>query len=76
MADVMVEEPTTTRLGRVITPSTRVREASGSNNISTVRTSKKSLTQVELTAVKKAASLIKEKQSGKDRSRDMLKKIG
>jgi hypothetical protein len=31
---------------------------------------------VELTAVKKAASFIEEKQSGKDGSRDMLKKIG
>jgi hypothetical protein len=72
----MVEEPTTTRSGRVITPSTRVREASGSDNISAVRTSKKSMTQVELTAVKKAAGLIEEKQSGKDGSKDMLKKIG
>lgn len=72
----MVEEPTTTRSGRVITPSTRVREASGSDNISTVRTSKKSMTQVELTAVKKAAGLIEEKQNGKDGNRDMLKKIG
>uniref|UniRef100_A0A093VFM2 Uncharacterized protein n=1 Tax=Talaromyces marneffei PM1 TaxID=1077442 RepID=A0A093VFM2_TALMA len=76
MADAMVEEPTTTRSGRVITPSTRVREASGSDIISAVRTSKKSMTQVELTAVKKAAGLIEEKQSGKDGSRDMLKKIG
>ncbi|EED14511.1 conserved hypothetical protein [Talaromyces stipitatus ATCC 10500] len=73
MADAMVEEPaTTTRAGRVITPST----ASGSDNISAVRTSKKSMTQVELTAVKKAAGLIEEKQSGKDGNRDMLKKIG
>jgi len=76
MADAMVEEPTTTRSGRVITPSTRVREALGSDNISTVRTSKKSMTQVELTAVKKAAGLIEEKQNGKDGNRDMLKKIG
>uniref|UniRef100_A0A093XK07 Uncharacterized protein n=1 Tax=Talaromyces marneffei PM1 TaxID=1077442 RepID=A0A093XK07_TALMA len=37
---------------------------------------KKSMTQVELTAVKKAAGLIEEKQSGKDGNRDMLKKIG
>jgi hypothetical protein len=37
--------------------------------------SKKLLTQVELTAVKKATSLIKKKQSGKDGSRDILKKI-
>ncbi|KAE8548278.1 hypothetical protein EYB25_010072 [Talaromyces marneffei] len=72
----MVEEPTTTRSGRVVTPSTRVREASGSDIISAVRTSKKSMTQVELTAVKKAAGLIEEKQSGKDGNRDMLKKIG
>uniref|UniRef100_A0A093V3N6 Leucine-rich repeat protein SHOC-2 n=1 Tax=Talaromyces marneffei PM1 TaxID=1077442 RepID=A0A093V3N6_TALMA len=73
----MVEEPaTTTRSGRVITPSTRAREAAGSDNISAVRTSKKSMTQVELTAVKKAAGLIKEKQNGKDGNRDMLKKIG
>uniref|UniRef100_A0A093ULM0 Putative ATP-dependent RNA helicase rha-2 n=1 Tax=Talaromyces marneffei PM1 TaxID=1077442 RepID=A0A093ULM0_TALMA len=51
MADAMVEEPaTTTRSGRVITPSTRAREAAGSDNISAVRTSKKSMTQVELTA--------------------------
>uniref|UniRef100_A0A093X752 Uncharacterized protein n=1 Tax=Talaromyces marneffei PM1 TaxID=1077442 RepID=A0A093X752_TALMA len=57
-------------------PSTRAREASGSDNISAVRTSKKSMTQVELTAVKKAAGLIEEKQSGKDGNRDMLKKIG
>ncbi|KAF3389774.1 hypothetical protein DPV78_011698 [Talaromyces pinophilus] len=76
MADAMVEEPTTMRSGRVIIPSTRVRETSCSDNISAVRTSKKSLTQVELIVVKKAAGLIKEKQSGKDRSRDMLKKIG
>ncbi|EED17169.1 conserved hypothetical protein [Talaromyces stipitatus ATCC 10500] len=77
MADAMVEESaTTTRSGRVITPSTRAREASGSDNISAVRTSKKSMTQVELTAVKKAAGLIEEKQSGKDGNRDMLKKIG
>ncbi|EEA23611.1 hypothetical protein PMAA_101940 [Talaromyces marneffei ATCC 18224] len=34
------------------------------------------MTQVELTAVKKAAGLIEEKQSGKDGNRDMLKKIG
>uniref|UniRef100_A0A093UV14 Nucleic-acid-binding protein from mobile element jockey n=1 Tax=Talaromyces marneffei PM1 TaxID=1077442 RepID=A0A093UV14_TALMA len=73
----MVEEPaTTTRSGRVITPSTRAREAAGSDNISAVRTSKKSMTQVELTAVKKAAGLIEEKQNGKDGNRDMLKKIG
>ncbi|KAL3708730.1 hypothetical protein TMatcc_006714 [Talaromyces marneffei ATCC 18224] len=73
----MVEEPaTTTRSGRVITPSTRAREAAGSDNISAVRTSKKSMTQVELTAVKKAAGLIKEKQNGKDGNRDILKKIG
>uniref|UniRef100_A0A093V1R4 Enolase n=2 Tax=Talaromyces marneffei PM1 TaxID=1077442 RepID=A0A093V1R4_TALMA len=76
MADAMVEEPTTTRSGRVVTPSTRVREASGSDIISAVRTSKKSMTQVELTAVKKAAGLIEEKQSGKDGNRDMLKRIG
>ncbi|KAL3713548.1 hypothetical protein TMatcc_002251 [Talaromyces marneffei ATCC 18224] len=77
MADAMVEEPaTTTRSGRVITPSTRAREAAGSDNISAVRTSKKSMTQVELTAVKKAAGLIEEKQNGKDGNRDMLKKIG
>uniref|UniRef100_A0A093VKG1 Uncharacterized protein n=1 Tax=Talaromyces marneffei PM1 TaxID=1077442 RepID=A0A093VKG1_TALMA len=76
MADAMVEEPTTTRSGRVVTPSTRVREASGSDIISAVRTSKKSMTPVELTAVKKAAGLIEEKQSGKDGNRDMLKKIG
>ncbi|QGA14933.1 hypothetical protein EYB26_005087 [Talaromyces marneffei] len=72
----MVEEPATTRSGRVVMPSTRAREASGSDNISAVRTSKKSMTQVELTAVKKAAGLIEEKQSGKDGNRDMLKKIG
>jgi hypothetical protein len=65
----MVEEPATT-------PSTRAREASGSDNISAIRTSKKSMTQGELTAVKKAAGLIEEKQSGKDGNKDILKKIG
>lgn len=34
------------------------------------------MTQGELNAVKKAAGLIEEKQSGKDGNRDMLKKIG
>jgi hypothetical protein len=58
MVDAMVEESaTTTRLGRMITPSTRAQEALGSDNLSTVRTSKKSITLVALTAVKKAASL-------------------
>ncbi|EED13986.1 hypothetical protein TSTA_102160 [Talaromyces stipitatus ATCC 10500] len=72
----MVEEPAaTSRAGRVITPSAWAQEASGSDIISAVRTSKKSITQGELTAVKKAASLIEEKQSGKDGNRDMLKKI-
>ncbi|EED22525.1 conserved hypothetical protein [Talaromyces stipitatus ATCC 10500] len=76
MADAMVEEPATTRSGRVITPSTRAREASGStDSTGTVRTSKKSMTQIELTAVKKAANLIEEKQSTKDGSKDMLRKI-
>jgi hypothetical protein len=37
------------------------RAASGSDNISAVRTSKKLMTQVELSAVKKAAGLIEEK---------------
>ncbi|EED17393.1 conserved hypothetical protein [Talaromyces stipitatus ATCC 10500] len=52
MADAMVEEPaTTTRSGHVITPSTRAREAIGStNNTSNVKASKKSMTQMELTA--------------------------
>ena len=57
----MIEKLTTTHSGHIITPLIRVQEASGSNNISTVRISKKSITQVELIAVKKAAGLIKEK---------------
>ncbi len=74
MADAMVEEPaTTTRSGRVITPSTRAREATG--NTSTAKVPRKSMTEMELTAVKKAASLIDQKQSAKDGSRDMLRKI-
>ncbi|KAL3702668.1 hypothetical protein TMatcc_011248 [Talaromyces marneffei ATCC 18224] len=79
MAEVTVEEPaatTTTRSGRVVMPSARVREASSStDNTDTVKTSKKSMTQVDLTAVKKAASLIDEKQRTKDGSKDMLRMI-
>ena len=67
---------TTTRSGRVVMPSTRARATSGSDNINAIRTPKKSVTQAELTAVKKAAGLIEEKQNGKDGSRDILKKIG
>jgi hypothetical protein len=33
------------------------------------------MTQVELTAVKKVASIIDEKQSAKDGSKDMLRKM-
>ena len=74
MANAMGEEPaTTTRSGCVITPSTRAREATGST--STAKAPRKSMTEVELTAVKEAASLIDQKQSAKDGSRDMLRKI-
>jgi hypothetical protein len=72
----MVDElATTTRSGRVVMPSTTVREASGSDSFIAVRTSKKSMIQVESITVKKAAGLIKKKQGGKDRNRIMLKKI-
>ena len=75
MADVMVEELTTMCSGRVIIPSTRVREASGSNNINTIRTSKKLIIQVKLTVVKKTTNFIKKKQNGKDKNKDIFKKI-
>uniref|UniRef100_A0A093ULR6 Retrovirus-related Pol polyprotein from type-1 retrotransposable element R1 n=1 Tax=Talaromyces marneffei PM1 TaxID=1077442 RepID=A0A093ULR6_TALMA len=81
MVDATEEEPATvpapvTRSGRVITPSTRAREATGSaDNTSTAKAPKKAMTQMELTGVKKAANLIEEKQSAKDGSKDLLRKI-
>ncbi|EED16323.1 hypothetical protein TSTA_014190 [Talaromyces stipitatus ATCC 10500] len=73
----MEEEPAiTTRVGRVVVPSTRAREAlEGADSTDPIAATRKMTSKAKPTAVRKAASQIEERQCAQDENQVMLRKM-
>ncbi|EED14599.1 conserved hypothetical protein [Talaromyces stipitatus ATCC 10500] len=73
----MEEDPAvTTRVGRVVVPSTRAREAlEGADSTDATTATRRTTSKVKPTAVRKAANQIEERQCAQDENQMMLRKM-